>query len=320
MARPPKLRLIGSPAALALAGQEPPDPPDGSEPPGEPFLIGTYGPLVGQRYTIEDREMTIGRAKTSDICVEQASVSRTHATIGKEERGVAVRDQGSENGLFVNDKRVEGAFLGDGDLIKIGRSIFKFIEDSDVASSYHEEIYRLATIDGLTETFNKRFFWEMLEREVARSREHASPLSLVVLDLDHFRRCNDTHGAQAGDRVLRHVAAIVRDQVRDRVADQGGEDAGSEGVVARVGGEEFAVLLPGVNLDTASGIAEALRSKVSGQPLILDGDMITMAISLGVACWEETMAAPDELTARADARLAAAKQGGRNRVVSRDEP
>jgi diguanylate cyclase (GGDEF)-like protein len=269
-------------------------------------IVVIYGAELGRKYNIEGREMTIGRATVNDICVSQDSVSRTHATITGDESGVKIRDNESTNGTYVNDHKVGEAYLKDGDLIKVGRSIFKFLTGDNIESSYHEEIYRLSTVDGLTQIFNKRYFTDTLERELSRARRYARPLALMMFDIDHFKRCNDTYGHRAGDHVLRQMAELVRD--RSRKVD----------VVARYGGEEFAVILPEIDLQGAARFGETVRALVEGTRFVFEGRHIPLAISIGVAEVGTLVATADELIQSADSRLYRAKQTGRNRVVFSD--
>ena len=216
--------------------------------------------------------MTIGRATVNDICVSQDSVSRTHATIMMDENGVKIRDNESTNGTYVNDHKIHEAYLKDGDLIKVGRSIFKFLTGDNIESSYHEEIYRLSTVDGLTQIFNKRYFVETLERELSRARRYDRPLALMMFDIDHFKRCNDTFGHRAGDHVLRQVAELVRERAR------------KVDVVARYGGEEFfATILPEIDLEGAAQFGETVRKLVEDTRFVFEGRHIPLTISVGVA-------------------------------------
>jgi len=271
-------------------------------------IVVIYGAELGRKYNIEGREMTIGRATTNDICVSQDSVSRTHATVMIDEAGVKIRDNESTNGTYVNDHKIHEAYLKDGDLIKVGRSIFKFLTGDNIESSYHEEIYRLSTVDGLTQIFNKRYFVETLERELSRARRYDRPLALMMFDIDHFKRCNDTYGHRAGDHVLRHMADIVRQRAR------------KVDVVARYGGEEFAVILPEIDELGAAQFAETVREMVEQEEFSFEGRRIPLTISIGVAELEPEVANADDLIKRADARLYLAKQSGRNRVVWTDDP
>lgn len=269
-------------------------------------IVVIYGAELGRKYSIEGREMTIGRATTNDICVSQDSVSRTHATIVVDDVGVKIRDNVSTNGTYVNDHKIHEVYLKDGDLIKVGRSIFKFLTGDNIESSYHEEIYRLSTVDGLTQIFNKRYFAETLERELSRARRYDRPLALMMFDIDHFKRCNDTYGHRAGDHVLRHMADLVRQRAR------------KVDVVARYGGEEFAVILPEIDLAGAVQFGDSLRRMVQDEEFVFEGRRIPLAVSVGVADLDPGIANADDLIKKADARLYRAKQTGRNRVVADD--
>jgi diguanylate cyclase (GGDEF)-like protein len=269
-------------------------------------LVVIYGAELGRKYTLDGQEMTIGRATVNDVCVSQDSVSRTHATLLVDDNGVKIRDNESTNGTYVNEHKVHEAYLKDGDLIKIGRSIFKFLTGDNIESSYHEEIYRLSTVDGLTQIFNKRYFAETLERELSRARRYDRPLALLMFDLDHFKKCNDTHGHRTGDYVLREIADLVR--TRARKVD----------IVARYGGEEFAVILPEIALDGASQFGEKVRAMVEDEVFSFEGADIRITISVGVAELDPSIANSDDLIAKADERLYRAKEAGRNKVVAED--
>lgn len=275
----------------------------GKGPKKEACLVVIYGAELGRKYHIDGREMTIGRGTLNDICVSHDSVSRTHATLRVEDNGVKLRDNESTNGTYVNDHKVHEAWLKEGDLIKIGRAIFKFLSGDNVESLYHEEIYRLSTVDGLTQIFNKRYFLETLERELSRARRYDRPLALVMFDIDHFKLCNDNFGHRAGDFVLRQVADVVRDRAR------------KVDVLARYGGEEFAMILPEIDIRGATQFSEKIRIMIGESRFSFEGRAIPVTISIGVAELTQDIATYDDLIKRADARLYKAKQTGRNRVV-----
>jgi diguanylate cyclase (GGDEF)-like protein len=205
----------------------------------------------------------------------------------------------------VNDIVVHERPLVAGDQVKIGRTIFKFIQGSDIELLYHEQIYRVMTYDGLTQVCNRRKFDQTLEGELNRAKRYARLLSLILFDIDHFKRVNDAHGHVAGDAVLRQVATVVAGNVR------------REDMVSRTGGEEFAVLAPEVPVANAISLAEKLRGFVEATPCHFEGNEIPVTASFGVAAFsgESDMTSAD-LYRIADERLYAAKNGGRNRVVS----
>jgi len=265
-----------------------------------------YGAELGRKYHIDGREMTIGRGTLNDICVSQDSVSRTHAMLRVEDAGIKIRDNESTNGTYVNDHKIHEAWLKDGDLIKIGRAIFKFLSGDNIESLYHEEIYRLSTVDGLTQIFNKRYFLETLGRELSRARRYDRPLALVMFDIDYFKQCNDTFGHRAGDFILREISDVVRERAR------------KVDVLARYGGEEFALILPEIELKGATLFAEKIRTMLAESKFSFEGRAIPVTISVGVAELTPDVATYDDLIKRADARLYKAKQTGRNKVISVD--
>jgi diguanylate cyclase (GGDEF)-like protein len=193
--------------------------------------------------------------------------------------------------------------LSDGDQIRIGRSILKFMTGENVEVQYHEEIYRLMTVDGLTQIHNRRFFNEALEREMNRAKRYRRQLSLILFDIDFFKRVNDSFGHLAGDHLLRHVAAAVKPRLR------------RDDIMARAGGEEFAVLLPEIAIEGARSTAEKIRRTVEASPLKYEQQVIACTVSLGVAAFRGDEVAPDELYKAADERMYEAKQAGRNRVA-----
>lgn len=266
-------------------------------------LVVIYGLDLGRKFDLTREETLIGRSSKADIQIDQEAVSRNHARITNTTKGVRIEDLGSTNGTFVNDDVASGGrSLQNGDLVKIGRTIFKFIAGGNIEAAYHDEIYRLTTMDGLTQIYNRRYFDEQLDREISRSRRYERVLSLVMLDLDHFKEVNDTYGHLAGDSVLKQLASTVRTRIR------------REDVFARYGGEEFALLLPEINLAGARQLAEKVRKLVERQRFEFDKQVIPVTLSVGVSTLEPHHREPSELVRAADEHLFEAKSQGRNRV------
>ena len=268
--------------------------------PGEACIIVIYGPELGKRLQLGTAPFAIGRSSKNDLFIDQESVSRNHARITFDGTQYWVADQHSTNGTFVNDEPVREQRLRDGDQVRIGRSILKFMTGENVELHYHEEIYRLMTVDGLTQIFNRRYFNEALEREVNRSKRYDRELSLIVFDSDHFKRVNDSLGHLAGDNLLRQIASAVKPRLR------------REDIFARTGGEEFGILLPEIDLANACTTAEKVRRIVESAPLKWEQGLIPCTVSLGVCVGAGAFEAPDGLYKAADAQLYAAKQAGRN--------
>jgi diguanylate cyclase (GGDEF)-like protein len=271
--------------------------------PGEACLVVIYGPDIGRRIQLGTAPFQIGRATKNDLALDQESVSRHHARIAFDGDAYWLQDLNSTNGTFVNDEPIREQKLHDGDQIRVGRSILKFMTGENVEVQYHEEIYRLMTVDGLTQIFNRRYFNEALEREFNRSGRYQRALSLILFDIDFFKRVNDTHGHLAGDGLLRQMAAAVRQRLR------------REDIFARTGGEEFAVLLPEIGIEGARTTAEKVRRIVEITPFRHEQKAIPCTVSLGLAALSGTEEAAEVLYRAADDRLYQAKQAGRNRVA-----
>ena len=168
----------------------------------------------GKRFVLTSETIHIGRGSENEVVLENDSVSRRHVRIMKRARHYAVEDLQSTNGTYVNDKLVGDYQLRRGDQLKVGDTIFKFLSGSDMEAQYHETIYRMTIVDGLTEVNNKRFFGDALEREIPRARRHMRPLSLVMFDIDYFKKINDGFGHLAGDYVLKELAQLVKSRLR----------------------------------------------------------------------------------------------------------
>lgn len=265
-------------------------------------VVVIHGEGLGKRADIEDRPVTVGRSQEADLHIPHKSVSRQHCEIRREGEAYRIRDLDATNRTRVNDQPVTETLLADGDHITLGECILKFISHASVEARYHEEVYQLATHDALTELYNRRHFVELVDKEIARALRHGRPLVMCIIDVDLFKPVNDQYGHIAGDGVLRQMAALVRDFVR-------GED-----IAARIGGEEFAVLLPESDLEAARAFAERLREAVAKSAFVLGGEERRITISIGIAGLAEARRERSSLMQAADAALYRAKDEGRNRV------
>tara|TARA_R110002096_G_scaffold77896_7_gene183282 strand:- start:14318 stop:15193 length:876 start_codon:yes stop_codon:yes gene_type:complete len=266
-------------------------------------LVVIYGLDLGKKYNVDQKNVSIGRSSNADVQIDQESVSRNHCKLINTGQTVLLRDLGSTNGTYVNDELVDEYVLRDGDFIKVGRCIFKFLVGTNIENAYHEEIYRLTTIDGLTQIFNKRYFVETLEREIGRAHRYRRNLSLIMFDIDHFKEINDTHGHLAGDHILRQLAATIKTRIR------------REDILARYGGEEFAIVLPEIDTANAIAFAEKVRALVERTAFEFEDVRIPLTVSVGVSCLMPELQAPEDLVKLADEKLYLAKEQGRNRVV-----
>ena len=276
-------------------------------PAGDACLVNLHppGPDIGRRIPLLNPQYIVGRDSEAGFVVSRSSVSRQHARLYlADDSSWWVEDLNSTNGTFVNEMRVKIQQLADSDQVRFGDAIYKFLSGSNIESAYHEAIHNMAIQDGMTGIHNKRYFTEFLDREIAVCSRHGHPLTLVMFDVDHFKRVNDSHGHLAGDAVLKDLAARIRPRIR------------REDLFARYGGEEFACVLPSTALPGGIVFAEHLRTIIEERPCAFENLYIPFTISLGVTTLHrETGVDPAALIKRADDNLYVAKRGGRNKVV-----
>lgn len=259
--------------------------------------------LLGKRFVLDKNKIGIGRGADNVIVLEGDSVSRRHAQIERRSNRWYIVDNGSTNGTYLNEEQiVREAPLNNSDRLKVGPTILKFLSGADAEAKYHEEIYRMTIVDGLTQIHNKRYLYEALEREVLRARRHDRPLSILMFDIDFFKRVNDQYGHLAGDYVLRELARVVQGRIR------------RDEVFARYGGEEFVIALPETPLEGGVSLAQNLRARVAEHTFVFQGERIPVTVSIGAAVLNPSDKTATDLVQRADEKLYEAKRGGRNRV------
>ncbi|HEY8090570.1 MAG TPA: GGDEF domain-containing protein [Polyangiaceae bacterium] len=267
------------------------------------------GPSTGRAFAVppDASQMVIGRGKECDVRLDDSGASRTHARIVPVAGGTyAIEDMGSTNGTFVDGRKVERAELKSGDRIHIGPNIIVSFSIVDAqAEKVVQQLYESSVRDPLTRIFNRRYLVERLASEVAYAKRHGTKLSLILFDLDLFKRVNDTYGHLVGDEVLREVSALVQRLVR------------AEDVFARFGGEEFVLLVRGIEHVNVGRFAERIRTAVAKLEIAADTLVVMVTVSLGFASLGELPEAEREqsgLLGLADERLYKAKTAGRNQV------
>jgi two-component system cell cycle response regulator len=268
------------------------------------YLVVLAGSNLGEMYKIEGPESVIGRAMSAQLRLNDDGISRRHCRILSIGGRVIVEDLGSANGTLVNGDMVQHQELKEGDKIRLGaNTMLKFTYQDKLDETFQQQMYDAALRDGLTKCYNKKFFLDRLETEFAYAKRHKTMLSLVIFDVDHFKRVNDNFGHLAGDAVLVHLARITHAMVR------------TEDVAARYGGEEFAIICRGIPLLNAGVVGERLRAAVEAENFDFQGKRLPVTISAGVAALPEAqVAASSELVGAADSALYEAKRSGRNRV------
>jgi diguanylate cyclase (GGDEF)-like protein len=269
----------------------------------QPCLMVVSGFDLGRRYPLDYAEILIGRQVAADVYLKENNVSRNHARIIKENYSFFIEDLESKNSTFVNGVRVVNRqLLKDGDLIIIGKVILKFSVQSKVDKLFYDEIYS-SKYDELTGLVGRKFFQKHLTLEFARARRYGHSLSLLIMDVDDFKKVNDQHGHHVGDMVLNFIGQTIAHSVRKDVD-----------VPARYGGEEFAVLLPEVSLYAAQNVAQKIRSRIEKSFMTYNEYLLQVTLSIGVSSNREGIFNSEELVRKADSKLYSVKHSGKNRV------
>jgi diguanylate cyclase (GGDEF)-like protein len=271
-------------------------------------LVQVQGEDLGRLVTLGVHEFVVGRHQSCDLVLADNSVSRRHARIRFVEGQHVLEDLGSANGTYVASTRITQHVLVDGDVVQFGSTLaYRYSVTDSQQLAMLKYLYDASVTDALTGAFNREYFDARLSTEIAYARRHATALSLLMLDIDHFKRINDEYGHPAGDAALVKLVETVRTKLR------------VEDVFCRYGGEEFTAILRTTDIDAAACAAERIRHAVAGAEIPVEGRSIRMTVSIGcasLAC--SAPRSPEDLVAIADRRLYAAKHAGRNRVVASD--
>jgi diguanylate cyclase (GGDEF)-like protein len=283
-----------------------PAPQEPSDDRGDAYVLVLAGSNLGGMFKLDKDRLVLGRGEKADIRLIDDGLSREHALLVKSGTEVVLEDLGSTNGTYCNGERVQRRSLVEGDKILLGSTtILRFTYQDRLDEAFQRQMSESALRDGLTHAYNKRTFSERLDSEFQYALRHATPVFLVFIDIDHFKRINDAHGHPVGDAVLAHLASLVASMI------------GEDDMFARYGGEEFAIVVRSADGDAVAALAERIRAAVEGHPFVLDGSetRIPVTISVGIArAPAPGLASAADLISRADEAMYAAKRGGRNRV------
>jgi two-component system cell cycle response regulator len=274
-------------------------------PPALLLLMGPPG-LMGKQWSLDRNEVFVGRASSCDICIDEKSISKRHAKLVMDGDGVHIVDLQSTNGTEVNGEKLTADTpipLTDNTQIKLGNIIFKFLSQGSIETGAISQANDREAVDGLTQIFNKATITKNLVDSFKKSKVTETNLSLIVFDLDHFKKVNDTFGHSAGDYVLREVASVVKNQL-----------IRSGDVFGRYGGEEFVIILYGSPLQRACDVAERIRATIEKHNFTFASKEIQLTVSLGVAAVDATITTPEALFEKADQAAYQSKRSGRNRV------
>ena len=268
-------------------------------------LMEMSGADAGHVHRLRDDEVTIGRGDDCVIAFADTTLSRVHCRITFDGDDWVLADAGSLNGTYVNNAKSEHHVLSHGDRIRLGSGVRLLFQR--VTADEEEvlvQLYEASVRDGLTGMFNRRHLADRLSQEIAYAVRHGTGVCALLLDIDHFKQVNDTHGHLAGDEVLRRVAALVGEQIR------------REDLLARYGGEEFVLVIREVPLASARLLAERVRVAVERMEVPYEHKTLRLTVSIGVASLASCGAdrTPTRLLGLADEALYRAKETGRNRV------
>jgi two-component system cell cycle response regulator len=275
-------------------------------PPVIVVLIGPPG-YVGKQYPIAANDIVIGRSVETQVYVDDKSLSRSHAKFAIVGSEVSIIDLGSTNKTIVNGAALAPLApckLKNNDQIKTGNIVFKFLEKGNIEALTNQTMYEKANRDALTGAHSKGSLLEKGPEAVRRSELLNEEMSVIVFDIDHFKKINDTHGHAAGDYVLKDLANIVSSRL-----------IRANDYFARYGGEEFVLILSGATAKMAGEIAERVRLTIEGNKFLYEGHTIPVTISLGVVTKSTNDTDWSELFERADKAMYNSKQTGRNKVT-----
>ena len=271
-----------------------------------PAIILQDGDEIGGLHSLTKNETVVGRTAGADIVIPESRVSRRHAVIRRAAPGTdgfELVDLGSTNGTCVDGRRVERLALTPGSKVAIGSRVLRFemVDPAEVAC--RSGIVQMIHRDALTGLLTKRSLLRALETELIRTEQFQHPVSVLMMDLDHFRLINETHGLHVGSHCLSEVGALIRETTRET------------DVSGRFGGEEFVSFLPETDTAAALMVAERIREALAARTFECGATTCQLRISIGVATYPADGADADALVRSADTALYRAKALGRNRCV-----
>ncbi|MEO6809699.1 MAG: GGDEF domain-containing protein [Isosphaeraceae bacterium] len=282
-----------------------------AHPPPSIYLIVIGGGIPGAMLRLSSGSNWLGRSFDNDMQVTDSTISRRHASFRIDDADLVwLTDLGSTNGTHHNGRRLvphHPILVRDGDRIRFGQSLLvKFVRPDPCEERFQREMFERTVRDTLTGLYNRAFFLDQLGPLVASSAAKGLGLAVLMLDIDHFKRVNDTFGHATGDTVLREAAAVIRQATRP------------EDLVARYGGEEFVIALPIIGADQATERAERIRKALAARRISVAGGSLKVTASVGLvyAPASRTSVAALALIASADRALYQAKDAGRDRVVT----
>jgi diguanylate cyclase (GGDEF)-like protein len=269
-----------------------------------PYLTVSVGKDMGMTVLLQGR-MSIGRSSESSIVLDDDLVSWEHCYVINSDGHISLQDNNSRNGIFVDGEKVEYCDLDVGANIQIGDTVMKLELLTEMEVESRQSLYNRANVDLLTGAYNRYYFQENARQELSLSRREHKSLKIIMLDIDLFKSINDKCGHLAGDYILREVANIIKNSIRDY------------DLLCRYGGEEFILLLRGeISLANTEKLCERIRKEIEGRDFEYGGMYIKLTISIG-ACFQDDVQelTLDDIISKADKALYQSKKRGRNRIT-----
>ena len=276
-------------------------------------LIELIGKQENKKYNLfiqdiinkKEYAFSIGRdPNINDIIIDDISISRQHALIYKKGDHFYIKDYDSTNGTYINDEKIKAeATLSNQDKIKIGSTIFKFLQ-GDIESLFLDNLREKINVDKLTGAYNKQYFVDHLKKLFSLAKRYNKQLSLILFDIDDFKNINDTYGHAAGDYILSELGKIINQRIR------------TTDIFARVGGEEFGILCQETGHDNSRQLADDICMIVSGYSFSFGGNGIPVTISMGLCEYTNELSSESDMYTLCDSLLYKAKKSGKNRVCA----
>jgi diguanylate cyclase (GGDEF)-like protein len=272
-----------------------------------PYLIIFIGKDSGKRHKLKPGIIAIGRSPQADITIDDERISRIHCEIKWSDGTITIEDKESRNGTYVDSHKVNHTNLTPGVPLQLGHSVMKIEYKNEAELQYEQSIMHSASIDALTGTYNRQHFTSLALKEIAYARRHQLPACIIMIDIDNFKRVNDTYGHGVGDFVLAKIANVIKGEKR------------AEDLFSRYGGDEFLIFPRGeVEKESIFSECERIRKAIEKLEFRHTDECVRLTISIGFH-----LDMPDkgdvnsilhDLIDKADHALYFAKENGKNRI------
>lgn len=270
------------------------------------LLVGPASSIGKQWQLSGGDDMVIGRSASNMLFVDDRSVSKSHAKFVHSGNDIMIMDLESTNKTIINSQvlpPMTPVKLKNNDQIKVGNVIFKFLEKGNIEAVSAKKAFDRSQTDALTGIYNKGALQAYAPEAIKRSDLTSEPMSLIIFDIDHFKKVNDTYGHAAGDYVIREIARLVKDKL-----------IRNEDFFARFGGEEFVLVVSSAEIQISANIADRIRTTIEAHTFEFEGTVMPIRVSVGVSVRKPNGETWDELFEKADAALYKSKNRGRNQV------